>query len=69
MAWIANYLFFNSMDLGMAIGSFGLGIVADTSGYRNVYLAGVVLIVIAGLLYWTQTKEKKKEHRMVSHTH
>ena len=52
----------------MAIGSFALGIVADTSGYQNVYFAGVVLIVIAGLLYWVQTKGKKQGHHVVSHT-
>ena len=62
---IANSLFFNSMDLGMAVGSFVLGIVANASGYRNVYLAGVVLIILTGLLYWIQTR-KQKNQKLVS---
>jgi MFS family permease len=48
----ANSLFFNSMDAGMAIGAFVLGIVASSAGYRSIYMIGVVLIVIAGLLYF-----------------
>ena len=66
---IANSLFFNSMDLGMAIGAFVLGIVADHSGYRNVYLVGVALIIVGGLLYLILTKDKKKqENELASHT-
>ena len=56
---IANSLFFNSMDLGMAVGYLVLGIVASASGYRNVYLAGVVLIILTGLIYWIQTRKQK----------
>ena len=43
----------------MAVGSFVLGIVANASGYRNVYLAGVVLIILTGLIYWIQTRKQK----------
>lgn len=63
---IANSLFFNSMDLGMAIGSFVLGYVADSLGYSYVYLTGVVLIVITGVLYWILTKKQEKP-QLVSH--
>ena len=49
---IANSLFFNSMDLGMAIGSFILGIVAKTFGYSSVFISGIALIVAGGLSYF-----------------
>ena len=57
---IANSLFFNSMDAGMAIGAYGLGIVASAAGYRSIYLIGVVLIVATGLLYFVLTRKKEE---------
>jgi len=48
---IANSLFFNSIDAGMAIGAFFFGIIASVSNYSNIYLVGVILIVVAGLIY------------------
>jgi predicted MFS family arabinose efflux permease len=57
---IANSLFFNSMDAGMAIGAYGLGMIATGAGYRSVFLAGGILIIIAGLLYFAQTKNKQQ---------
>ncbi|HEY8891889.1 MAG TPA: MFS transporter [Clostridium sp.] len=57
---IANSLFFNSMDAGMAIGAYVLGIVASAAGYRSIYLIGVVLIVATGLLYFVLTKKKEE---------
>lgn len=56
---IANSLFFNSMDAGMAIGSFILGIVGSAAGYRSIYMIGIVLIVATGLLYFALTQKKK----------
>lgn len=56
---IANSLFFNSMDAGMAIGAFVLGIVASSAGYRSIYMIGVVLIVITGLLYFALMQKEK----------
>ncbi len=56
---IANSLFFNSMDAGMAIGAYGLGMIATGAGYRSVFLTGGILIIIAGLLYFVQTKNKQ----------
>lgn len=57
---IANSLFFNSMDAGMAIGAYVLGIVADVVGYSSIYLVGVALIVAAGIEYFALTQNKKE---------
>ncbi|AFM41095.1 arabinose efflux permease family protein [Desulfosporosinus acidiphilus SJ4] len=56
---IANSLFFNSMDAGMAIGAYALGIMASGSGYRSIYVAGVVLIIVTGLQYLVLTHKKE----------
>lgn len=58
---IANSLYFNSMDLGMAIGAFVLGIVAKSFGYSSVYIAGIALIVAGGFAYFVLASGKKKE--------
>jgi predicted MFS family arabinose efflux permease len=60
---IANSLFFNSMDLGMAIGAFGLGIAAKSFGYSSVFICGIVLIVAGGFAYFALASGKKKEDR------
>lgn len=56
---IANSLFFNSMDAGMAIGAYVLGLVASGAGYSSIYLVGVALIVVAGLQYFALTNKKE----------
>ncbi|WP_088225091.1 MFS transporter [Desulfosporosinus sp. FKB] len=56
---LANSLFFNSMDAGMAIGAYALGIMASGSGYRSIYVAGVVLIIVTGLQYLVLTHNKE----------
>lgn len=56
---IANSLFFNSMDLGMAIGAYILGIIASHGGYSRIYLVGVALIVGAGLQYFALTRNNE----------
>lgn len=53
---IANSLFFNSMDAGMAIGSYVLGMVAGNYGYHSVYLIGVLLIMAAAIQYYALTR-------------
>nr|WP_242947515.1 MFS transporter [Desulfosporosinus lacus] len=58
---IANSLFFNSMDAGMAIGAYTLGIVAGVTGYPSIYEVGFVLIIVAGLLYFALTQKRKTE--------
>lgn len=56
---IANSLFFNTMDAGMAIGVYVLGIVAGIVGYPSIYMLGVLLIVIAGLQYFVLTHKRE----------
>ncbi|WP_342041931.1 MFS transporter [Bacillus sp. OTU2372] len=62
---IANSLFFNSMDLGMAIGAFVLGIAAKSFGYSSVFICGIVLIVAGGFAYFALTGRRKNEDRHV----
>ena len=62
---IANSLYFNSMDLGMAIGAFVLGIAANTFSYSSVFIFGIVLIVVGGFSYFAFAGKKKKENRDV----
>jgi predicted MFS family arabinose efflux permease len=58
---IANSLFFNSMDLGMAIGAFVLGNMAKLFGYSSVFISGIVLIVVGGFAYFALVGRKKSE--------
>lgn len=44
----ANAMYFSSMDLGMAIGSIGLGTLASYTGYHFIY--GFSIICLVGLL-------------------
>jgi predicted MFS family arabinose efflux permease len=60
---IANSLFFNSMDLGMAVGALVLGISAKTFGYGSVFICGIVLIIVGGIAYFALASGKKKEPR------
>lgn len=55
---IANSLFFNSMDAGMALGAYVLGIIAGYSGYHSIFLVGVAFILVAGIQYFTLTQKK-----------
>lgn len=54
---VANSLFFNAMDAGMAIGAFIMGMMVESVGYRMIYVAGAVLVVLAGALYAVQMKK------------
>ncbi|MDR1815298.1 MAG: MFS transporter [Clostridiales Family XIII bacterium] len=56
---IANSLYFNSMDLGMAIGSYVLGVIAKGSGYQTIYAISVCVIVCAAVEYLLVTRRKK----------
>jgi predicted MFS family arabinose efflux permease len=60
---IANSLYFNSMDLGMAIGAYILGLVASGFGYRNVFLVGGIIIILGGALYFALTKNVKEREQ------
>jgi MFS family permease len=55
----ANAMYFSSMDLGMALGSAGLGILASFTSYHFIY--GFSIVFLAGLLFaYTLTFAKKK---------
>lgn len=56
---IANSLYFNSMDMGMAIGTYIFGIVAGIYGFSSIYLIGIALIVAASLEYIIFTHKKE----------
>ncbi|MGX9132935.1 MFS transporter [Rummeliibacillus sp. JY-2-4R] len=56
---IANSVFFNAMDLGMAVGAFALGIVAKNIGYSKMYLVALFVIVVTFLIYLLVTRSKK----------
>ncbi|WP_373240170.1 MFS transporter [Kluyvera ascorbata] len=55
---VANSLFFNAMDAGLAIGAFVMGMMVEGVGYRAIYLAGALLVVLAGALYISQMKRR-----------
>ncbi|WP_433639987.1 MFS transporter [Kluyvera georgiana] len=55
---VANSLFFNVMDAGLAIGAFVMGLMVEGVGYRAIYLVGAVLVVLAGALYIAQMKRR-----------
>ena len=54
---VANSLFFNAMDAGLALGAFVMGLMVEGVGYRSIYLMGAVLVVLAGALYILQMKK------------
>ena len=55
---VANSLFFNAMDAGLAIGAFVMGMMVEGVGYRAIYLVGALLVVLAGALYILQIKRR-----------
>lgn len=56
---IANSLYFNSMDAGMAIGAYVLGLIAGFGGYSSMYMTGIVLIAAAALQYFVLTSKEQ----------
>jgi len=59
---LATSTYFLSMDIGVGIGSLVLGIVAESTNYRTMYLlcAGIVLL-IAVLFYAAMSRKRKLE--------
>lgn len=57
---VANSLFFNAMDFGLAIGAFIMGLMVQGFGYRSIYLSGAVLVVAASVVYVMQMKAIRK---------
>jgi predicted MFS family arabinose efflux permease len=45
----------------MAIGAFVLGNVANSFGYNSVFISGIVIIIIAGIAYFTLASGRQKE--------
>lgn len=59
----ANAMYLSFMDLGMALGSPILGIVAGAQGYRAIYSVSIIFIVVLILLYGlTIGREKTAQH-------
>ncbi|WP_330982527.1 MULTISPECIES: MFS transporter [Enterobacterales] len=64
---VANSLFFNAMDAGLAIGAFAMGMIVEGVGYRAIYLLGALLVVLAGGLYTIQMKKHGEMKRYSTH--
>lgn len=60
----ANGMFFSGMDLGMAIGSTGLGVLASYTGYHFIY--GFSIIFLIGLLTVYTFVFPKKDSKEIS---
>lgn len=58
---VANSLFFNAMDAGMAIGAFIMGMMVEQTGYRMIYLLGAALVIVAGAVYCLQMRGRSGE--------
>lgn len=48
---VASSVFFNSMDLGMAIGAAVMGAIAGATNYSTMYMTALGFIVVAFILY------------------
>ena len=58
---LATSTYFLSMDVGVGLGSFVLGLVADLTNYRVMYLiCSIVVILIAVLFYFINHRGGKK---------
>ncbi|MFC5465245.1 MFS transporter [Lederbergia graminis] len=56
----ATATFFTLFDIGIAIGSYVLGLVAVHFGYQNVYVLSGVLVIAILVIYIISQKQKKK---------
>jgi MFS family permease len=61
----ANAMFFSAMDLGVAIGSTGLGLLASATSYRFIYGFSVVPL-IALIIAYSFIYLKKRQPEAVS---
>lgn len=59
----ATATFFTLFDIGIAIGSYVLGLVAVHFGYQNVYVLSGVLVIAILVIYMISQKQKKKVKR------
>lgn len=61
----ANAMYFSGMDLGMAIGSTGLGAIASITGYHFIYGFSIVFLVMLLVFYYFVNVKRKKEAQML----
>ena len=57
---VASSVFFNSMDLGMAVGAAVMGIIAGASSYSTMYLTACIIIVVAFFLYMYVSRKGRR---------
>jgi MFS family permease len=60
----ANAMYFSGMDLGMAIGSTGLGTLAGITGYHFIYGFSIVFLVALLIIYFFVNVRIKKQAEM-----
>ncbi|EUJ52482.1 putative drug MFS efflux protein [Listeria fleischmannii FSL S10-1203] len=58
----ANGTFLSGMDLGMAIGSFGLSLIATYSNYSFMYLSSITALIVLALTYWFTIGKSRVDH-------
>ncbi|WP_449620401.1 MFS transporter [Robertmurraya sp. Marseille-Q9965] len=56
----ANAMYFSGMDLGMAIGSTGLGFIASYKGYHFIYGFSIVFLIVLLAVYTLFYVKRKK---------
>lgn len=56
----ANAMYFSGMDLGMAIGSTGLGLVASYTNYHFIYGFSIIFLVLLLLIYTVGFMKREK---------
>lgn len=62
---LANSTYFIALDLGLGIGPFILGYIVPLSGYRGMYMALVVVILIGIIVYHFMHGRKDREINQV----
>ena len=57
----ANATYWAAMDVGMACGSIGWGVVASVLGYRSMFNLTLIPVVIAMIIYFTRRSPSKMQ--------
>jgi MFS family permease len=57
----ATATFFVAIDVGIGLGSFLLGFVANWFGYRGMYLSTIAFVIISCMLYWKARRDEIRE--------
>lgn len=69
---MANGMFLNSLDLGIATGALLLGAIAAITSYTDMYRYSVMFMILFLLIYLIQGKRSGKPieaHALLTHTH